>query len=65
MSELKEHAAEVAENQLSKTKKALLEMDFPLPWLNKITEKRATNVLSEMNRRQREKENEAARILEK
>jgi hypothetical protein len=64
MSELKEHAAAVAEVQLSKEKKELLELDFPLPWLNKITEKRARNVLAEMKRRQRDKEEQARKIVE-
>lgn len=64
MSELKEHAEAVTEAQLSKEKKDLLELNFPLPWLIKINEKRAKNVLSEMKRRQREKQAEASRILE-
>ena len=56
--------SEANTEQLSKTKKELFELGFELSWLNKVREDRANRVLGEMKRRQREKEAEAARILE-
>lgn len=63
MSELREMAESVVDAQLSKDKKALHDMGFPLDWLQRISAKRAHNVLSIMKDRQRQKEELAAQIL--